>query len=380
MNKVKYSLSMFLKVVTRFYFNRKYNVNYVYKGFSPQRRGPFFLIGNHVLLLDAFFANFAIKGYAIPVVNAIVYTNKIEKISMTIVIDSIVKRKGQSDITTIRNIRKFVKEGRSIQVYPEGNTSYYGNTGESLYSTAKLFKMQKIDVIVAKTKGGYFAKPRWRATRTFKPYVELEFKILFTVKELEIFTIDEIFETMIKAYYHNDYEWNKSRKHKYVGKDRLLGAHRVIYACPECNSINQITSESDSIICTNCNSKGTINDYGFIENTKFDNFVEWGNFQEDLLKLKLHEKYEIEVQYYQIDWKINKKVFISNAILMYEYGVFRIEYEDIIKEIIIIKIIGETYTETNQFSFDYERDTYLFITEKPKLLLDLVKFNKEEIL
>ena len=139
-------------------------------------------------------------------------------------------------------------------------------------------------------------------------------------------------------------------------------------------------SEGDSIICTNCNSKGTINDFGYIKNTIYDNFVEWGSFQEKLLKSKLHEKYEVEVKYYLIDWKKFKKVFISKAMLVYENGIIRIEYKNIVKEIVIERIIGETYTESTQLSFDYERDTYMFITEKPKLLLDVIKFTKEETL
>ena len=43
----------------------------------------------------------------------------------------------------------------------------------------------------------------------------------------------------------------------------------------------------------------------------------------------------------------------------------------------IVEIKGEAYTESNEFSFDYKDQTYLFITESPKFLLDLVTTIKE---
>lgn len=378
MNKIKYAFSMSLKIFVKYYFSRVYDVNYVYKGFNPKREGPFFLIGNHVILLDAFFSNFAIKGYAIPVVSAFVYTDFKEKLGMTMAVDSIIKRKGQSDIGTIRNIRKFVVAGRSIAVYPEGNTSYYGDTTESMYSTAKLFKMQKIDVIVSKTKGGYFAKPRWRDTRTKNPYIELEFFTLFKGNELKDMSVDEIYNKMIDSYYQNDYEWNRIEKHKYLGKDRLVGAHRVIYACPACEHINDMKSNGDTIICNNCGSSGTINDYGFIENSKFDNFVDWGKYQENLLKENLDKEYTFNIDMYKIDWVKYKKVFIGNSTLKYSNKIFTVTNKAGNEIIDISKITGEAFTEGNQFSFDYNNETYFFITEQPKLLLDLTKFTKEE--
>lgn len=378
MNRPKYYFSMWLKVTTKLYFQRNYNIRNIYKGFNPNRKGPFFLIGNHVVLLDPFFANYAIKGYAIPVANAFVYTNAKQRIGLTYGIDSIVKRKGQSDIGTIRSIKKHIKNEKSIQLYPEGNTSYYGNNTESMYSTAKLFKSQKIDVIVIKTKGGYFSKPRWRETRADKPYIELEFSTLFTGKDLSELSVDEIFEKMTVSYNQNDYEWNRVEKHIYKGKNRLLGSHRVIYACPQCNSINHISSEGDSIICDQCGTKGTINDYGFIENTIYDNFVDWGRFQEQNLRKHLDKAYVFNVKYYKVNWKRYKRQFIANVEMVYSQNNFTITINDCVEKIVIKEITGEAYSRSNQLSFDYNNETYFFITEKPKLLLDLIRFNKEE--
>lgn len=364
-----------LKFFIQKYYLWAFNVKYEFVDFNPKREGPFFLIGNHVLLLDAFFSNFPIKGYAIPVTNSFVYTSPVQKFALTKLIDSIVKRKGQSDMQTIKDMRRFIKQGKSISVYPEGNTSYYGDTSESIYTTAKLFKSQKIDVICSKTKGGYLAKPRWRKSRAKKPYIEITMSTLFRAKDLEDLTVDEIFRTMTSFYYNNDYEWNREYKHKYIGKNRLLGSHRVIYGCPKCNSINTIESSGDDIFCTSCDMKGTINDYGFIEGTKYDNFVDWGKFQEELLRKQLYNKFEFEIDLYKFDMDVFKKFNLGKKQLIYKDNIFFIDKEYTF-DIMMIK--GEAYTESKEFSFDYLNETYMFYTEKPKLLLDLTRLNKEE--
>lgn len=374
MKKHKKIFSTLLKFLAKKYFLWAFNVKYEFIDFEPKRQGPFFLVGNHVLLLDAFFSDFPLKGYAIPVTNYFVYTSPTKKFVLLKLIDSIVKRKGQSDIQTIKDMRKFLKEGRSIAVYPEGNTSYYGDTAESMYSTAKLLKMQKIDVVCSVTKGGYFAKPRWRKAKTKKPYIEITMSTLFRAKELKTMTVDEIFTKMTEYYYNNDYEWNRTAQHKYIGKNRLLGSHRVIYGCPECNSINAMESAGDTLYCKSCGTVGTINDFGFIEGTKYDNFVEWGRFQENLLKKNLNKKLEFDIELFEFDMKVFKKISLGNKKLIYEKNHFYIDNEH---NFDILKIKGEAFTERNQFSFDYLSETYMFLTEKPKLLLDITQFTKE---
>jgi len=378
MKRIKHIISLFVKVVIKSYLLRVFEVEYVFGEIDIKKGDPYFLIGNHVLLSDAFFRNFAIKGYAVPVVNSFVYTNKMQKILITKFGDSIVKRKGQSDIQTIKDIKKYIKEGRPVAIYPEGNASYFGETIESVYSTAKLIKSQKIDVLCVKTKGGYLAKPRWRNKRINRAHIELETFQLFSAIELKEMSVEDIYKKMTDAYHQNDYEWNRKEQIEYLGKNRLEGSHRVIYGCPNCKSINRITSYGDSIHCTNCDSIGTINDFGFIEHSKFDNFVEWGKYQETLLTDNLKVLLDFEIELFKFDLFKFKRFSLGKAKLKYIDGHFLIKNDKINKEFNIKRIIGEVYSEAKDFSFDYEDETFMFRSEHPKLLLDITKLNKEE--
>jgi phage FluMu protein Com len=191
-------------------------------------------------------------------------------------------------------------------------------------------------------------------------------------------SVEEIYKKMIASYYQNDYEWNRSEQIKYVGKGRLEGSHRVIYGCPKCKTINKIKSTGDIIYCNNCDMVGEINDFGFIDNTKFDNFVEWGYYQETLLKNNLHIEFNLDIELFKYDLKIFKKYSLGKANLEYTFGKFSVTNKNYNNDFMIKDIRGEVYSEALNFSFDYKDETFMFRSESPKLLLDLTKFNKED--
>ncbi len=98
-----------------------------------------------------------IKRYPYPVANSFLYTNPIFKWLLTHVVTSISKRKGQSDMQTIRLILDAIhKQKRPVMLFPEGNASYFGEQTKTDYlPTAKLIKnlmlmwlLQKSTVVI----------------------------------------------------------------------------------------------------------------------------------------------------------------------------------------------------------------------------------------
>lgn len=379
MRKIKHFFLLIVKFFVKISFLTRYDVDFIYKNFDPKKEGPYFLIGNHVLLMDAIFSNLGIKGYAVPVTNSFAYFGFTRRLALNKLIDSIVKRKGQSDLQTIKDIIKYVKQGRKISLYPEGNASYYGSNSDTVFSTAKLFKKLKVDVVSVLTHGGYLAKPRWRDKRLKKSKIVLTYETLLTKEQLEYMTIDEINDVLISGYKFNDYEWNKNEKNKYIGKNKLVGAERMLYGCPKCLSVNTLITKGDSIKCTRCDLHGEINDFGFLENVPFDNINDWGMFQEGLLKKIEEVNIEVNCKLYEANFEKYKFIPITEGILQYEDRKFLIR--GLNAEVIFDfnKIKGTAFSEADQFSFDYDEKTYIIVSNSPKLLLDLTKTNKEEL-
>jgi 1-acyl-sn-glycerol-3-phosphate acyltransferase len=379
MRTIKHFFLLVIKFFVKIYFLSRYDVDFVYGNFDPKKDGPYFLIGNHVLLMDAIFSNLGIKGYAVPVTNSFAYFGFLRRLALNNLIDSIVKRKGQSDIQTIKDIIKHVKMGDKISLYPEGNASYYGSNSDTVFSTAKLFKKLKVDVVSVLTQGGYLSKPRWRDKRLKKGKIVLTYSTLLTKEQLQDMTIEEINDVLIKGYEFNDYQWNKVEKNKYIGKNRLVGAERLLYGCPKCLSIDTMVTSGDTIRCSKCDLHGEINDFGFLNNLPFDNISDWGMFQEDLLRNKKQIEIKINCELFEVDFDKYKFNSIIRGTLSYNDRKFIIESND--KDVIFdfSKIKGTAFSEADQFSFDYEEKTYTIVSNSPKLLLDLTKNYKEEL-
>lgn len=374
-NKLTFSQWTLKKILKRYYV-KNYNIEYVYKNFDPGKEGPYFLIGNHVLLLDALLSNFGIDGYALPVTNRFAYFGTIRRFALTYMIKSIAKRKGQSDLETIKNIMKELKLGSKISLYPEGNASFFGSNSDTVFSTAKLIKKMKVDVVNVKTLGGYLAKPRWRKGTLKQSKIVLEYDTILTKQQIDDLSIDEINDIVTSSYNFNDYEWNRVQHHKYIGKNRLKNSDLIMYYCPECNQIGKLSSLGDTLFC-DCGMTTTMDDYGFLKGSKYDNFVDWGRSQTMFLKSNLSQDITIQTKIYAVDfekYKIRKidsgSVLLRNKQLLFHGKKLELSLET-------AKIKGEAYTEMKQVSFDYGDVTYMFISDKPKLMLDYIKLSKE---
>jgi 1-acyl-sn-glycerol-3-phosphate acyltransferase len=100
---------------SRYRFRFSFDAN-----FDPDRQDPYLLIGNHSCLMDGQFTVLPLDRYPFPVINSFMYRKPFMRFLLTQLIRSIPKRKGQSDILTIRMIMDTIKkENRGVLLFPE---------------------------------------------------------------------------------------------------------------------------------------------------------------------------------------------------------------------------------------------------------------------
>ena len=112
---------------------------------------------------------------------------------LTRITKTIAKRKGQSDVQAIRAIlNAFHKDKRGIMIFPEGNSSYFGEQSDVSYlTTAKLIKKVKHEVVLAKISGGYLAAPRWGKRRA-KGDFHIHYKTILTPEMIDGYTLSDL--------------------------------------------------------------------------------------------------------------------------------------------------------------------------------------------
>lgn len=344
-------------------------------GFDPDRMDPYLLIGNHSSLVDGLITSVPLANYPFPVINAFMYRTPLMKFVLTQLIHSIPKRKGQSDILTIRSVLDTVKKDkRGVMLFPEGNASYFGKESPIPYSTAKLLKKMKLDIVVCKVNGGYLSSPRWADRPVKKGFFDVRFFTLVKAPDLETMDLDELFKKIEDALRFNDFEWNRVRRVQYDSSHRAEGLQRFIYACPHCGNVQSIYTKKNVVYCRHCGKIAEFNEFSLLEGLPFDNLVAWDEYQKplipELVKQPLHSSGEME----EVDFshKRIRTTKIGRFLITLKEGILHFENSKRTFDFLLPLMKNLTLTRKEELSFDYEDKTYFVAFRDPMLFFDAI--------
>ncbi len=323
-----------------------------------KREEPYILLGNHVYSFDVVQLAIPFKKDPIIVSSEFLMSVKGLKFVLKRIAKTIPKSKGSSDLRTAKAIIRAVKNNNAVMIMPEGDATYFGETGYIEEATAKLIKKLKTDVIVGKFHGGYLSKPRWALGKRKRRYVELGYEIVIKGSDIPDMTSDEIYEIIKKALYNNDYDWQREVMHPYGGRNLAVGIDSVLYKCPECGAINSIVPKGNNLSCTSCNTTGHIDKFGFIKGFKFDNLVDWNNYQKQYTDELRASKFSSNGELFFFNSKdITRTKPVKVSVAYHENTLFI--KGDSVETIKVEDIYNPVLTMRRNLSFDYKETTYI---------------------
>jgi 1-acyl-sn-glycerol-3-phosphate acyltransferase len=213
---------------------------------------PFILVGNHSTLLDPFLTNFFVPHPIHWVSSDSNMRSPIMRFLLIKLVGSIPKSKAIPDIETVNWMVEFIRKRKGVVgFYPEGQSSWNGETLPVLGSTAKLIRLLKVPVILAQSRGAYMTKPRWSHFRR-EGRMEIEFSELFSPEALKEMGIKDIDETLKTAINHEDPAWAQSAKIVFKHPRRAESLELAIFACPACGTLHSIASKDEKVFCKRC--------------------------------------------------------------------------------------------------------------------------------
>lgn len=332
------------------------------EGIDFKRKEPYIMLANHTFMFDVIHVPMPFKKVSFIVANQTLFKKKATKFLVSQVAHVISKQKGQSDMSTVRELIGAVRRGYPILIFPEGDMTFFGETGRLEESTMKLIKKLEIDVITCNVRGGYLSKPRWATGKRKKRYAEFHYEMTIPKDQLKNMTVDEISETVKKALYHNAYDFQREHMIKHPGNKLAEGLEDVIYVCPECESLNSIETKGNKIKCSSCNKEGYVDDYGFIQGFKYDNLIEWNKFQRNFDHKLKDSEFETNAFLYFVNENNLSLEPIGNVRLAYQNKHFFVEGA-YAQDIQVDQMINATLTMRRDFSFFYDGKNYLFKLE-----------------
>jgi ribosomal protein S27E len=257
---------------------------------------------------------------------------------------------------------------------PEGNASYFGNESPIPYSTAKLLKKLKLDIVICKVNGGYLSNPRWADKPVKGGLFEVHYRTLVTAQELETIDQDVLYDKLVETLRFNDFDWNRIRKQKYALKHRAEGLQRFIYVCPLCGNSQSIHTRKNIIYCQHCGEIAHFNEYSLIEGLPFDNLVDWDKFQKPLIpELVKHPLFTTGTMN-EVQLPSNKCKEVGKFQIVLETDRLSFINQKDQMDFKLPDIKNLTLTRKEDLSFDYGEKTYFVSFKDPMLFLDAINF------
>ncbi len=251
---------------------------------TPKLEKPYIVLSNHVTNLDPAILAASFKKQMYFIASEQFYRSGFKSKLLYWAFQPISKIKGASDKLTVMKAIRTLKEGKNVALFPEGNRTFNGESAKSFVATGKLIKISGAGLVTYKIEGGYMTFPRWGFGKR-KGRMKAGVVKVYSPEELKLMTAEEIVEHINEDIYTNAYEEQKKFPVMYKGKNLAFGMESAFSVCPECKKIGFISSQGDSVFCTNCGTKAKLDQYGFFNpEFKFKTVLEWDKWQEDFYK------------------------------------------------------------------------------------------------
>ena len=242
---------------------------------------PYILLSNHMYFVD--FQLSAMATYPHRVNNVATIDGYYRRPWLMELLGCICKRKFTNDLHLIKSIRKVLKRGDILCMYPEARYSPVGTTAILPDSLGKLIKMNKVPVVVLLHHGNYLHTPFWNYRKPRKAPLYTTMTKILSTEDVERMTADEINTAVRDAMKYDEYEWQKKQGIIIDEPFRAEGLHKVLYQCPNCKTEHKMDSKGSEIFCTECGRRWRMNEDGslkaLIGETEFSHIPDWYEWQ-----------------------------------------------------------------------------------------------------
>ncbi|MBP3691852.1 MAG: 1-acyl-sn-glycerol-3-phosphate acyltransferase [Clostridia bacterium] len=253
---------------------KKYKVEKInMEGLKP----PYILLSNHMYFVD--FELCAMGTLPHRVNNVVSIDGYYRRPWLMELIGAICTRKFTMDLGLIKSIRKVLKRGDILSMYPEARYSPCGTTSYMPESLGKLIKLNKVPVVAVVHHGNYLHSPFWNYRNKRKVPLYTTMTQVLTAEQVKNMTAEEINAAVKAALAYDDYRYQKENGIKICEPFRAEGMHKILYQCPECMTEFKMDSKGTEIFCTECGKRWNLNEDGTLSalkgETKFTHVPDW---------------------------------------------------------------------------------------------------------
>lgn len=206
-------------------------------------------------------------------------------------IGAICTRKFTTDIHLIKSIRKVLKRGDVLCMYPEARYSQAGITSYIPDSVGMLVKRCGEPVVAIVHHGNHLHMPVWDVRRTRKVPLHTTAELILTKEQIAAMSVGEINAKIRSALHYDDHKYQRDNGILIKEDFRAEGLHKILYRCPHCNTESKMASMGVELYCEQCGKRWTYKQNGEIEakngETEFKFIPDWFNWEREQVRAEI---------------------------------------------------------------------------------------------
>lgn len=269
-----------LKFILKPFLTWKFN--YSFESVKPLKH-PAIILPNHVTNWDPLLVGLAFPQMYFVASDHLFRLGLVSKIIQYLVAP-IPRIKSAADRQTVANIFKLIRKGHNICIFPEGNMTFGGETGELHGTTARLIKRTGAALVTYRMEGGYLSQPRWSSSPRRGSMAGYPVHI-YQPEEIKAMSEEQLTKRIEEDLYTNAYIEQEQREKPIAFRGRSLAENleTTLYLCPCCGQIGELKSKDDSFLCS-CGLNLKYTEYGYLQSANqqkppFPTVLSWVRWQ-----------------------------------------------------------------------------------------------------
>ena len=159
-----------------------------------------------------------------------------------------------TDIKLVKEMINAVQNLKtSVLMYPEAGYSFDGTSTTLPDILGRCAKMLKVPVVMVTAYGAYHRQPLYNNLIKRKVPLEINIEYLFSKKDVERLTEDELNRRIKEKFTFDNFKWQKDNNIIIDHPKRAEGINRLLYKCPHCLNEGEMISKDHTLTCQKCN-------------------------------------------------------------------------------------------------------------------------------
>ncbi len=244
--------------------------------------GPFLVVANHVTAVDPVLLCTSFRQQMYIVASEHLMQKGLPSKLLRFFFDPIVRRKGDSAVSAVKEMLKCLRSGLNVCVFPEGTCSFDGTNSPMLNTIGKLAKASGAALVTYRFEGGYFTLPRW-GSGIRRGFFEGHVVNRYPQEALRAMSDAEINAHIAEDLDENAYVRQAQTRAVYKSRRRAEYLESAFFLCPSCQRIGTLETRGNAIRCS-CGMHGTLDAEYRLCGLPVSTLTEWDALQNARLR------------------------------------------------------------------------------------------------